>query len=112
MRNLSDIEKQGHVTRVARGEDGGAFYVKLKGRQLKVIASYGMGWDHVSVSLSDRTPRWDEMELIKRLFFEPDEWAMQLHAPPSKHISIHPNTLHIWAPHAPLTIPIPHPLMV
>ena len=112
MRALDEVEKQKGVKRVDRGEDGGVYFVKLKGRQFAVIASYGMSWDHVSVSLSDRTPRWDEMETIKRLFFKPNEWAMQLHAPPSKHINIHSHTLHLWAPHPPLSIPIPHPLMV
>lgn len=66
--------------------------------ELRVLAANGAGWDHVSVSRPDRCPTWDEMERIKRLFFKPDETAMQLHVPVSEHINHHPNCLHIWRP--------------
>lgn len=65
---------------------------------LKIIASSGEGWDHVSISRKNRCPNWPEMEFIKRLFFKPTETAMQLHVPISDHISIHPNCLHLWWP--------------
>jgi hypothetical protein len=88
------------------GVDGGAFLVPFEGRNLRVIASNGLGWDHLSVSLSNRTPNWREMECVKRMFFKDDEWAFQLHAPPSAHINIHPYVLHIWRPQH---LPIPTP---
>ena len=77
----------------------GAFMVPNgNGQNLRVIAASGMGWDHVSVSLQDRCPTWDEMELVKRLFFKPTETAMQLHVPPSEHVNVHPHCLHLWRP--------------
>lgn len=79
------------------GAIGGAFVV---------IASVGDGWDHVSVSCRDRCPTWDEMDAIKRLFFAPDETAMQLHVPPAEHLCLHPYCLHLWRP---LRAPIPRP---
>jgi hypothetical protein len=82
--------------------DEGAFQIGL----LRVLACAGDGWDHVSVSLENRIPTWEEMEYIKRMFFKDDETAMQLHMPPSNHINCHPNVLHIWRPH---NIPIPRP---
>ena len=78
---------------------------------LCVLASAGQGWDHVSVSTPNRTPTWQEMEHIKRLFFRDDACAMQLHVPPSAHISVHAHCLHIWRPHG-LAIPLPPPSMV
>ena len=66
---------------------------------IRVIASSADGWDHVSVSRPNRCPNWTEMEYIKRLFFKEDETAMQLHVPPSDHISVHPYCLHMWRPH-------------
>lgn len=56
------------------------------GRQLRAMASDEEGWDHVSVSLSPpynekSAPTWEEMEWIKRQFFEPEECAYQLHPP-------------------------------
>lgn len=81
------------------------------GRDLKVIAASGEGWDHVSVSRPTRCPNWPEMEHVKRLFFLDDETAMQLHVPTSQHISIHPYCLHIWRPHEG-SIPLPPAYMV
>lgn len=73
---------------------------------LLVVASAGEGWDHVSVSLPNRCPNWFEMEHIKRMFFCEHETAMQLHVPPSDHISVHPYCLHLWRPHG---VEIPRP---
>lgn len=75
-------------------------------KALRVIASNGFGWDHVSVSLVDRCPVWEEMEHVRSIVFLPEETAMQLHVPDSDHISHHPNCLHMWRPHA---LPIPRP---
>jgi hypothetical protein len=86
----------------------GAFLIPypLGGTGLRVIAATGEGWDHVSVSLPDRTPTWAEMEFIKRMFFRDTEVAMQLHVTPEKHINIHPYVLHLWRPHY-ARIPMP-----
>lgn len=83
----------------------------IDGAQLKIIASSGEGWDHVSVSRRNRCPNWDEMEQVKRLFFREHEAAMQLHLPPADHISVHPHCLHIWRPHD-AEIPLPPKCMV
>jgi len=66
---------------------------------LRVIASIAGGWDHVSISLPDRTPRWEELEFIKRLLFKPHEVAVQFHVPMDDHVNIHPYTLHLWRSH-------------
>lgn len=63
-------------------------------------------WDHLSVSAAHRCPTWDEMEFVKRLFFERDECAMQLHVPPRDHVNNHEFCLHIWRP---LDVDIPRP---
>src|SRR5699024_6188883 len=87
---------------VAMGVDGGMFKIPhhQTGVTLSIVASFGGGWDHVSVSLPNRTPNWAEMEHVKRLFFREDETAMQLHVPTSEHINCHPNCLHLWRPHS------------
>lgn len=78
---------------------------------LLVIASSGMGWDHVSVSRRDRTPTWEEMARVKKMFFKDDETVMQLHVPISDHINCHPNCLHLWRPQE-QEIPRPPSVMV
>lgn len=80
-------------------------------RNFNVIVSDGGGWDHVSVSLPDRCPTWEEMCAIKRLFFAPDEVVMQLHPAERNYRNCHPYCLHLWRPQE-QTIPLPDPLMV
>lgn len=84
----------------------------IDGANLKVIASDGGGWDHVSVSRRNRCPNWTEMDFIKRVFFLPDEVAMQLHVAESEHLSLHPYCLHIWRPNDGSAIPLPPSIMV
>ena len=82
------------------GHDGGAFKVAspVDKVPMKVIISFGEGWDHVSVGRDDRIPTWEEMEYVKRAFFNDTECAMQLHVPVIDHINHNPNVLHIWRP--------------
>lgn len=85
----------------------GAFIVRHNEIDLRIIASGGGGWDHVSVSTENRCPTWEEMELIAKLFFNDDEVAMQLHVPKTDHINNHPYTLHWWRPRVNQKIPLP-----
>ena len=113
MRPLHVIAMDQWITVKNIDADGGAFTTKspVDRRLLRIIASNGMGWDHVSVSRSDRTPTWSELEFVKRLFFTEDEVAMQLHVPPANHINVHPHCLHLWRPQAE-PIPMPPEYMV
>jgi len=63
---------------------------------LRIIASTGAGWDHVSVSLPDRCPTWSEMKGVRELFFEADETVVQIFPPADRYINFHPYCLHLW----------------
>jgi hypothetical protein len=76
----------------------GAFLVRGGGVALLVIASAGLGWDHVSVSTRGRCPTWQEMERVRKLFFAPDEVAVQYGVPEAMHVNFNPHTLHWWRP--------------
>lgn len=77
--------------------NAGAFEVKLKhGQIVFVIASDGMGWEHVSVSRRDRCPTWDEMCQVKALFWDDEDCVVQFHPPRSEYVNNHPNCLHLW----------------
>ncbi len=82
------------------------------GGMLRVIASSGFGWDHVSVSRRDRCPHWLEMKVVRNAFFLDHETVMQLHPPLNDYIDgkypgeVSINTLHLWRPH---NKPIPMP---
>lgn len=62
----------------------------------KVVFSWGGGWDHVSVSFSNRCPTWEEMCEIKNMFFHPEEVCVQFHPAESEYVNNHPYCLHIW----------------
>lgn|SRR5574337_656793 len=89
----------------------GVFNVPCASGRLHVVASSGGGWEHVSVSLRNRCPHWDEMEYIKRQFFRDDETAVQFHVPPSRHINVHPFCLHLWRP-LDAALPLPPAWMI
>lgn len=80
------------------GVDGGAgsIYLPHKNKQLNVIWSFGGGWDHVSVSLPNRCPTWEEMCAVKDIFFNADETVIQYHPKKSEYVNLHPYVLHMW----------------
>ena len=86
--------------RTQTGDSFGLFYVPHKSFTLKVIACDGeeTGWEHVSVSLTHRTPNWDEMCFIKALFWGDDETVVQFHPKVSEYVNQHPHCLHLWRP--------------
>lgn len=92
--------------RVAKGSlrsdasfgNNGAFIVqsvKLK-RALFCIASDGDGWEHVSVSIPDRCPTWEEMSYIKSLFWDCDDMVVQFHPVKAEYVNNHQFCLHLW----------------
>ena len=84
----------------------GMFVLQHDGATLRVIASRGGGWDHVSVSLEARTPTWSEMSWIKDQFFHSDECVVQFHPPKSAYVNYHPHCLHMWRmTHQPMVCP-------
>ena len=78
--------------------NNGQFVVKTPRmkRPLYVQASDGAGWEHVSVSLPHRCPTWEEMCLIKRMFWDEDDLVVQLHPVAADYINCHPTCLHMW----------------
>ena len=90
----------------AGDETCGVFNALIDGHIFRVIASSGLGWDHVSASLPNRCPTWDEMVEVKRAFFKHDEWAIEFHPPQSENINKHPFCLHLWRPQL---VELPYP---
>lgn len=99
MKNLKKLDKYRKPLFGMMGDTGcGHFEIPFKSCVLTVIASDGNDWDHVSVSLPNRCPNWNEMNHIKDLFFEEPECVMQLHPPKNNYVNIHPYCLHLWKP--------------
>lgn len=76
--------------------NNGAFQVPYRSYVFTVIVSDGMGWEHVSVSLNNRNPNWEEMCFIKSLFWDDEECVVEFHPPKSSYINNHPHCLHLW----------------
>lgn len=86
--------------------DGGRWSFPHNGLQFCVIASWGGGWDHVSVSTPRRTPTWDEMCHFKDLFFDPEEVVVQIHPAKTEYVNLHEHCLHLWRPQG-VVLPVP-----
>lgn len=86
--------------------NNGVFLFRVNGHDLRVIASDGAGWNHISVSLAHRCPTWGEMCLAKSLFWDGEDCAIQYHPPQSEYVDCHPHCLHVWQPQG---IPFPRP---
>jgi hypothetical protein len=92
--------------------NNGLFAVELKQKQqVTVIASDGLDWEHVSVSLKDRPPTWDEMCQIKDIFWDAEDCVVQYHPPKNQYVNNHPFCLHLWRPTA-VEMPLPMKIMV
>lgn len=101
----------------------GAFLIPRDLATLKVIVSDGScwhslnlpgkPWEHVSVSvwIPRRRPTWEEMNFVKRLFWDDSETVIQLHVPRDRHISVQDNCLHLWKPTG-VEIPLPPAIIV
>lgn len=96
MRNLHELdnfrlkEDERRLYGINGDEGNGLFKIFINGRSFFVIASNGGGWEHVSVSpfSKKRTtcPTWEEMCIVKDMFFEPEELVVQY--PPSILVGI------------------------
>jgi hypothetical protein len=96
----------------ARSGNNGAFLLPTKAdAPFFAIASDGHGWEHVSVSLPNRSPTWEEMCAVKALFWDEDDTVMQLHPARDQYVNNHPFCLHLWRP-IKHVIPVPPTYLV
>src|SRR5208282_482496 len=100
-------------------EDGfnGLFRFQCSGKSIRCIASDGMGWRHVSVSIEyeSRTPSWEIMCKVKDLFWSECDTVIQFHPRKSEYVNFHQGCLHLWQPYIdgkPQPFPTPLPIMV
>lgn len=82
----------------------GLFLVPFRSNTLTVLST-GTGrvlaedisvWEHVSVSLKNRCPNWEEMCFVKSLFWGEEETVIQFHPKKSEYRNLHPFCLHLW----------------
>lgn len=87
------------------------------GRQLFMIISNGMGWEHVSVQeepMPDQqqaVPSWETMCWVKNLIWGENETVVQYHPRKLDYVNNHPYVLHLWRP-TKEKLPKPNPRLV
>ena len=96
MKDFDEIRKDSRVTVRETFYDGMRGWVTIRGVTFVFVASNGGGWDHVSVSHGKRCPTWEEMCVVKDIFFRRDECCVEYHPAEKDYVNVHPNCLHIW----------------
>lgn len=115
--SLLELARQKKGPMPSRASDGpnGHFVITLEGMRLNIVSSNSRdwiadGWEHVSVSTTERCPTWDEMQFVKRLFFTDEETVIQFHPPEARLVNDHPYCLHMWR--SPKKIELPPEVLI
>lgn len=116
MKSIEEIKQNKYIQIDKKGRDGfgGIVYDKKTRTKLNFILSWGAGWEHCSVSITDRykrCPSWEQMCFIKDSFWNDDECCVEYHPAKKDYVNNHEYCLHIWKP-IDQEIPTPPSLMV
>ena len=124
MKNIEEIKRTTGMQIKMEGQDGFAGTVhkviykngkpKFSNKyedMLNFIFSWVCGFEHLSVSTPVRTPTWEQMCLMKDIFWRDDEVCMELHPKKEDYVDNMPYCLHIWRP-IEQEIPTPPSIMV
>lgn len=113
MKTIEEIKATPNILIKKEGQDGigGSYYERYSDKWLNFIFSWGAGFEHLSVSTPRKTPTWQQMCVMKDIFWNEDEICMQLHPAKKEYVNNHPYCLHIWKP-IDKEIPTPPSIMV
>lgn len=114
MKTIEEIRNTPRVMIEAEAENdgmGGKVYDITTGKWLNFIFSYQMGWEHLSVSMPSKTPSWDQMCMMKDIFWNKDEACVQYHPKEEDYVNMHKHCLHIWKP-TEVELPTPPHILV
>lgn len=100
MRTVDEILKSGQIysNSLVHSADGIKGYICIERVDMTFVASWGGGWDHVSVAPLKRkvVPTWEMMCKVKDIFFKPNEAVIQIHPPEDQYVNNKVNCLHLW----------------
>lgn len=101
MKSLEEIKNTPNLVIKAEAENdgiGGYYYDRFNNKKLNFIFSYQMGWEHLSVSMPNKTPSWEQMCMMKDIFWGEDECCVEYHPRKEDYVNNHEHCLHIWKP--------------
>lgn len=98
MKSFDEIVKNNRLAIRCKTMDGFDGLISMPLWTGTIICSIGAGWEHVSVAPTKKriTPSWDDMCMIKDIFWNADEAVIQIHPPKSEYVNNMPNCLHLW----------------
>ena len=114
MKTIEEIKKTRNLFIEAETEKdgmGGHNTDTRNNKRLNFIFSYQLGWQHLSVSMPSKTPTWDQMCMMKDIFWNKDEVCIEYHPREEDYVNNHPHCLHIWRP-TDVEIPTPPSILV
>lgn len=114
MKSIEEIKKTPNLFIEAEAENdgmGGHYYDKYNNKNLNFIFSYQLGWEHLSVSMPNKTPSWEQMCMMKDIFWGEDEVCVEYHPRKEEYVNNHPHCLHIWKPRD-VEMPTPPSILV
>ena len=96
--NIISDHRHIYSNRIEIANDGFKGFMTVDRVDMSFVASWGGGWDHVSVAPLKKkiVPSWEMMCKVKDIFFEPDEAVIQIHPPKTDYVNNMPNCLHLW----------------
>lgn len=82
------------------GPDGWTFVSRVPTDPGRIIVTAwdhddGHPWIHASISRADRMPDYADLKLLHEAIW-PNGYAYQVFVPPSEHVNIHDQALHLW----------------
>ena len=114
MKSLEEIKSTPNLVIEAETDNdgiGGYYYDKFNNKKLNFIFSYQMGWEHLSVSMPSKTPSWEQMCMMKYIFWNEDEACVEYHPKKEDYVNNHKHCLHIWKPTNEV-LPLPPSILV
>lgn len=87
--------------RIYQQTEDGVVYARSNGMRVIVTCDRhepSGWWMHVSCSMPNRLPNWDEYRAVKELFVGRERFAYQVLPPAKEYVNIHPNVLHMFCP--------------
>lgn len=109
MKNLENENIKKYLCGSIQYQFGNDYLIPIKRdgkilRQLFVIVAKENEWEHASVSVRnadgleqvERCPKWDEMKMVKEMFWNDEELVVQVHPKKSEYVNVHEHVLHLW----------------
>lgn len=98
MKTFDQIKESFRINVLTESADGFSAKISLPNWLGTVVCSTGAGWEHVSVSPEKIrvTPSWNDMCIVKDIFWNEDEAVIQIHPAKADYVNNMPNCLHLW----------------